>query len=807
MISNYIKSAFRNIVKNQFYSFLNILGLTIGLSAFIFLYLHISDEMSYDAYHEKASRIHRIESNFTIAGKQEMFAIVPVPMGPALQLEYPEVEAVVRIYGTGNQLFRNEEKESYEEDFYFTDSTFFKVFTHEMIMGDPGKCLVEPYSIVLSQSTAKKYFGDSNPMGKILESGNDRQLKVTGVVADVPSNSHLKWDALISGTTLAEENGEEEFNSMEPNRFWNIGVYTYLLLNENSEMQSIHDKFPQFYEKYMKSVGDMINASYDLMSTPLADQHFSAHLSSDQPKGNKAFIYIFIAVALFILLIAAINYMNMATARSAKRAREVGIRKVAGAHKSQLIMQFLGESLLLSYISLILAGLIVYYLLPEFNTLSGKEFTTEIFRDPLLILGAILVATIIGVISGSYPAFYLSSFNPVTVVKGTVSKKGGSGILRKILVVFQFFIATAMIIGAIIVSGQLNFLKNKDLGFDMDNMVILEMQDTGFRAKAEIFREELLQNPDILGVTNSIGVPGANTWIQVVRFEKDSGWVDESSIITIVDYHYFDVYGIDSLTGRFFDEKMGTDDSAAVVINEALMKAYGWEDDPIGKTISWGFNPETNDPGRIMKVIGVVKDYHFKSLHNRVQPQMMFPAAFDKFHLSIRINEENKQQTLDFIEEKWNDFGANRPFNYRFLEDTWDEMYVAEKKLGIIFTIATLLTIFIALLGLLGLSSFVAEQRTKEIGIRKVLGASIGNVIGLLVREFAILIGIAFVLAIPVSWYLLDLWLENFAFHISIGIVPFILGGLLALVVGMLSISFHILRAATSNPVDAIKYE
>ncbi len=806
MIRNYIKSAFRNIVKNKFYSFLNILGLSIGLTAFIFLYLHINDEMSYDAYHDNASRIHRLESNFTIAGKNEMFAIVPVPMGPALMLEYPEIVAVNRIFGAGNTLFRNDEKESYEEDFYFTDSTFFQVFTHHMIMGDPEKCLVEPLSIVLTKSIAEKYFGYEDPMGMILESGTGRQYKVTGVMEDVPSNSHLRFDALISGTTLAAEAGEEEFNSMEPGRFWNIGVYTYVMLNENSDIQSIHDKFPEFYDKYMKDIGDQINASFDLMTTPLANQHFSDHVGSDFPKGNKAFIYIFIAVAVFILLIAAINYMNMATARSTKRAREVGIRKVAGAQKSQLIGQFLGESLLLSYISLILAALFVYLLLPEFNLLSGKSVSPDIFINPGFTILMILVATIIGFISGSYPAFYLSSFNPVTVVKGSVAKTGGSGILRKILVVFQFFIATAMIIGAIIVSQQINFLKNKDLGFELDNMMILELQDSAFRSKAEMFREELLQNPDILGVTNSIGVPGANTWIQVVRMEKDSGWIDESSIITIVDYHYIDVYDIKIKEGRFFDETMGTDDSASVVVNEALVKTYGWEDQPIGKMIDWGFDLEGN-PGRQMKVIGVIEDYHFKSLHNHVQPQMMFPAEFNKFHLSIRINGDNLRETTDFIEEKWNDFGANRPFDYRFLEETWDEMYTAEKNLGIIFSIATILTIFIALLGLLGLSSFIAEQRTKEIGIRKILGATMTNIVNLLVREFALLIAIAFVLAIPVAWYVLSLWLENFAFHIQIGIWAFILGGLLSLVVGMLSISFHILKVATSNPVDAIKYE
>ncbi len=806
MIRNYIKSAFRNIVKNKFYSFLNILGLSMGLIAFIFLFLYINDERSYDKYHENASRIHRIESNFIIAGKHEMFAIVPIPMGPALQLEYPEVESVVRIFGAGNSLFRNEEKESYEEDFYFTDSTYFQVFTHKMIMGDPDRCLVEPLSIVLTKSIATKYFGDKDPMGKILESGSGRQFKVTGVMEDVPSNSHLRFDALISGTTLSAEAGEEEYNSMEPLKFWNIGVYTYLMLNENSDMRSIHEKFPEFYVKYMKDIGDQVNASFELMSTPLTEQHFSDHLSSDQPKGNKAFIYIFIVVAVFILLIAAINYMNMATARSTKRAREVGIRKVAGAYKGQLIRQFLGESLMLSYISLVIAVVFVYVLLPDFNLLAGKSVTYDIFLNPVFIIAIICIATIIGLVAGSYPAFYLSSFNPVTVVKGAVSKTGGSGMLRKILVVFQFFIATAMIISTVVVSQQLSYLRNKDLGFDMENMMILELQDSTFRAKAPMFREELLQNPDILGVTNSIGVPGRNTWMQVVRMEKDTVWIDESSIITIVDYHYFDVYDIKLKQGRFFDENMGTDAEEAVIVNETLVKTHGWDDDPIGKTIHWGFDLDGSG-GRKMKVIGVIEDYHFKSLHNKVQQQMMFMADFNKAHLSVRINGENLRETIDFIEEKWNDFGANRPFNYRFLEETWDEMYTAEKSLGIIFSIATMLTIFIALLGLLGLSSFIAEQRTKEIGLRKIFGASMANIIRLLYKEFAILVGIAFILAIPVAWYVLSLWLENFAFHIQIGVFAFILGGVMSLAVGMLSISFHIIKVASSNPVKAIKYE
>jgi len=808
MLKNYLISAFRNISKNKFYSSLNILGLAIGLAAFIFIFLYIQDEISYDKYHENRDRIYRIESNFNISGKHETFAIVPTPMGPALKLEYPEVEEMCRFMDIGNVLIKYGDKEFYEDRFYFTDSTVFQIFSHKLLMGNPNTCLIEPNSIVIDESTAHRYFDDENPMGKILETGSGSKYKVTGVMEDMPRSSHLRYEALLSVTTLSARRGEEDFNSMEPGRFWNIGVYTYLLLNENSTMQSVHDKFPAFYDKYMKSVGDMVSASFDLMSTPLTETHFSGNLGSDQPKGNMAYIYIFGAIALFILVIASINYMNMATARSAKRAREVGIRKVAGAYRKQLIGQFLTESILLAVIGLAIALLLVYSLLPDFNTFAEKQISFNLLTQPGLFAIILLVTIIIGLASGSYPAFFLSSFRPVSVIKGSSTGKGKSGgTLRRVLVVIQFAIAIAMIIGTVVVSGQLRFLRNKDLGFIKDNIMVLELQDSAFRSKVEPFKEELLNNSNILAATNSTGIPGDNSWIQVVRVEKDTAMIDDSMILALVDHDFIDTYGIEIIKGRNFDKAMSTDAEEAVIVNETTVKAYGWQDNPIGKKIHWGFELDGSG-GRILKVIGVVKDFHFNSLHNKVVPFMMFLSDFDKYYLSLRINPENIGETRQFIEDKWNSHGAGRPFDYSMLTETWDEMYQSEAKIGAIFTIATLLTIFIALLGLLGLSSFVAEQKTKEIGIRKVMGARLHNILGLLYREFVLLIIIAFVIAIPVAWWQLDEWLSsNFVYHISISIGYILLAGLLALAISVITISFHSLKVAMGNPVDAIKYE
>ncbi|MCK5839354.1 MAG: FtsX-like permease family protein, partial [Bacteroidales bacterium] len=667
-----------------------------------------------------------------------------------------------------------------------------------------------PFTIVITEKIAKKYFGDSNPMGEMMNTGSGNSYKVTAVIENMPLNSHLSYDALISSATTAHEAGVEEFNSMEPVRFWNIGVYTYILLHEKSSMQSIYDKFPAFYEKYMKEIGDTFNASFNLLSTPLCDTHFSSELGADRPSGNMSYVNIFMAIALFIILIAAINYMNMATARSARRAREVGMRKVVGANRSQLIRQFLSESILMSFLAMVIAVILVYVLLPDFNTLSGKSLSFGLLSQPETLIVLCGIAIIVGILSGSYPAFYLSSFQPVYAIKGSTARGSGrstKGKLRRSLVVIQFFIAIVLIIATIVVKSQLDYMKNKDLGFRKENVVVLELQDSAFRSKVEPFKDELLKNPNVIGVTNSTGVPGRINWLQVMYVEGEEGMKENALILAQTDYDFIDVMGMEIMQGRNFDKSMGTDKEEAVIINEAGVKELGWVDNPIGKKIHYGFDIDGTG-GNMLKVIGVVKDFNFTSLHNRIEPVILFISEVPRFLLSIRIKEENRRATLDFIEEKWNDIGAKRPFYYVFLDQSLDEMYQAEEKLGVIFRIATILTIFIALLGLLGLSSFIVEQRTKEIGIRKILGASTGHVVWLLFKEFITLIILAFILAVPFSWWRLDIWInDTFIYHDTIKWASFAIAGTLALAIGVITISFHVIRVASANPVNSIKYE
>jgi putative ABC transport system permease protein len=808
MFRNFLISALRNFSRNKFYTLLNVLGLSVGLAAFIFILLYVRDELTYDRHNLKHPRIYRIESNFTISNRHDLFAIVPVPMGPAFKLEFPEVENFTRLTDVGNAVFRFGEKEYYEDRFYFADSSVFDLFTLDFISGSADVALTEPFTMVLTEKTAKKYFGKQNPMGEMISSGSGRSYKVTGVIKDPPANSHLKFTALLSVVSLQELVGAENFNSMEPLAFWNIGVYTYILLQENASMETIAEKFPAFYEKYMKPIGDQINASFELMYTPLAKTHFSKGFGAELPTGNMAYVYIFSAVAFFILLLATINYMNMATARSSNRAREVGLRKVVGAFRKQIVTQFLAESLLLAFIALVLAFLIVFIFLPDFNQLSGKDIRFTLFTQPVVIGTIVLITCIVGIISGSYPAFYLSSFMPITVLKGKAAKSGkASALLRRVLVVIQFFIAIFMIIGTIVVSSQLHFLRNTDLGFDKDNLVVLEMQDSTFRSKAESFKNEMLQNPAILSATNSTGVPGQINWIQVVRVEREDEMADMALILAQVDYDFIRTMGMEIVLGRDFDKNMGTDKTEAVLINETGVKTLGWEDDPIGKKMRYGFDLDTNQ-GRLLKVVGVVKDFHFRSLHNKIEPVIFFISDEPRYYTTFRIDKDREKEALAAIEEGWNSFGANRPFDYRYITGIMEDQYAGEKKIGLIFQVTTIVAIFIALLGLLGLSSFIAEQRTKEIGVRKILGASVGNILGLLYREFVYLILIAFVIAIPVAWWRLDIWLnDSFIYHTQLKWTYFLVSGLAAFIVGFATVSVYIVRAASGNPVDAVKYE
>ncbi len=807
MINNYLKSALRNITRNKFYSVLNILGLSIGLISTIFILLYIQDELSFDKYNKNYKRIYRLESDFRISEKHDKFAVTSVPIAPAMKIEYPEIEQYARIVDNGNMFIRYKNKEFYEKKIYSADSSYFKVFTCEFLKGSPDNALTEPNTMVVTESFAKKYFGEANPLGEVLRDGDNMNYKVTAVIKDLPGNTHLTYDALTSMATIAKVYGKDQFNSLKPEAFWNVGIYSYILLKPNADIKNIHAKFPAFNKKYMEPLGKQINADFKLITTNLADIHLSTkNLEGDLPRGSMSYVYIFSFVALFILLIASINYMNMATSRSANRAKEVGIRKVLGAFRAQLSRQFLSESVLLAFISLIISLAFIQLLLPLFNELSDKHLTFGVFSNPFIFIGIIAITLVVGLVSGSYPAFYLSSFMPARVLKGKIDSGRNSGYLRKTLVVFQFVISIMMIIGTLTVSRQLRYMKTKDLGFDKGNIVVAEIQDTVFVKKIPAFREELLQNPAIEAVSASTGVPGKIRSIQVMRVENGSKMQELALNNFQIDYDYIPLMKMKLVKGRNFDKNMGTDLKEGVIINETAAKKLGWGDNALGKKIQYGIELD-GTADRNTKVIGVVKDFNYASLHNKIEPIVMFLTKRPGFALNIRIKPENKPAALDFIKSVWGKYGVKNPFEYYFLDQNFDESYQAEAKLNKIFTVFSVISIFIALLGLLGLASFTAERRTKEIGIRKVLGSSLMEIANMFYKEFTLLIVVAFIIGTPIAFYALGLWLQQFAYHVNQTWFIFFLSGMLAWIVAMATISFHSIKAASENPVTAIKYE
>lgn len=807
MLTDNLKYALRALSRNKFHALLNIMGLAIGLTCTILILLYLNDELSFDKHHDNYSRIFRLESDFNISGRHDKFAVTAFPMGPALKLEFPEVKEFVRLFSPGdNFIIKYEENSFSEKDIYFADSTIFNVFTHKFISGSPQNALTEPNSMVLTTSLAKKLFGDEEAINKMVQSQDNQSYKITAVIEDLPANSHLRFIGLLSMATVAKTVGFEQFNSLDPLGFWNVNPFTYLLLTEGATMEGIYEKYEPFNEKYIEPVGKQINATFDPMWTRLDKVHLGSHLEGDLPTGNKAYIYIFSSVALFILLLAIINYMNMATARSEKRARETGIRKVAGAYRAQLIRQFLSESVMVAIFAMLIAIALAAILLPYFNLLAGKMLVLpQLFSVNLLAL-TFMITLIAGLLAGVYPAFYLSSFKPVTVLKGTVQAGRNKGTLRKLLVTFQFIISIVMIIATLVVSEQLNYLQNKDLGFDKNNVVVIELQDTAFISKIPSFRDELLHRPEIVEMATSTSVPGDVRAIQVMRVEQEEQMVEYAFNLFLADYDFFNLIGFELKEGRWFDREMGTDQNGAVVINETAARRMGWGDDALGKKIDFGIQLD-GTANRNTKVIGVLTDFHFTSLHNDIEPITIYLSNRPRRILSIRIAEGRQQQALALINEKWMEYGVNHPIKYEFLDERLNESYSAEASTSRVFIVFSALSIFIALMGLLGLSSYLTERKTKEIGIRKVHGATVPAILSLLYREFVILLAIAFVIATPVAWLLLTRWLQDFAFHTSVKAASIVLAGLITIGVTWFTVSYHSYKAAMSNPVDAIKYE
>jgi putative ABC transport system permease protein len=804
MIKNYFKIAIRNIIKNKTYSLLNIIGLAIGVMAFIMIMLYVRYELSFDHYSSNTDQIYRVTTKGSLNG-DFVSAVSPAPVGPAFVEEIPGVLNFTRVRNFGFPVIRYNEKVFSEERWFTTDSSFFEVFDIPLIQGDAKTALKEPNTVVLTKSTAERYFGAEDPMGKILNSDRRRDYVVTGVIEDPPANTHFHYDFLGTLMTYPDQANDG---------IWvNTNFYTYLLLDKNVPPDQVESEFPGMVLKY---AGPQIEqflgvsweklveqgASYGFYLQRLADIHLHSHNDDEvEQNGNLLYVKIFSVVALFILVIACINFMNLATARSTKRAREVGVRKTLGSKRSQLIQQFLTEAVLLSLISFIIAVLLVKLLLPLYNIVGGFQLELNLFSDPIVLPALIILMLLVGVISGSYPAFYLASFNPVKVLKGSSASKGHKSWLRSGLIIFQFTISITLFTGTMVIYNQLKFIQNKDLGYDKQDVVIVEKTDD-IGVSINSFKEDLKQYPQIISVSNSNSLIGHNFGggVRPIQGEPAENALMYNQFAT--DDSYAETYGLEMAKGRFFSYDRPAD-SICAVINETAARALGF-DDPIGRAFV-NMDPENQF---LIPIVGVVKDFHLQSLHWEIRPMLLLPFR-DGFgrYTAVKIASEDVQGTLKYIEDVWKKYAIDQPFEYTFLDDDFDQLYLAEERTRKIVTIFTTLALFIASLGLFGLSSFIAEQRTKEVGIRKVLGASVPNIYLLLSKDILKLVAIATIISWPITYMTMNRWLENFAYRIEFNQLLFIISGAIAFIIAQATVTTQALKAANSDPVKALKYE
>lgn len=819
-----ITLAIRVLLKNKFYSLLNILGLAVGLAVAIIIFLYVKSDLSFDKQHEKHARIYRIESKFNIAGKNDEYALSSQFLPQFMMVEYPEIQNYVRLRSAGKVLFRNDDDQIYEDELYYADSSMFSVFTHEFIEGDPKTALVEPRSMVMTESMAKKYYGTASPMGKILKTDNN-QFEVTGVIRDLPDNIHLKFEGLLSYATL-EVNLGQLTAQQKQGALWGASDFSYLLFPPNYDTQLMLDKFPTFYEKYMAPIAKLanINGTFAPKFTALSDIHFNSTAQFDLPTGNRNYTYAFTAIGIFILLLAVINYANLASARATSRSKEVGVRKVMGSTKSSLIAQFLSESVIIALVSMLLAFGMVALLVNGLGleNLMGRQLSFHPFQDMTLLLGSLGTTLFIGFISGMYPAFYLSSISTVKALKGSVKSGPGSMNMRKAMVAFQFFISIGVIISTLLMKDQIEFLNDKDLGFNKDNVIIVPIQDATVNSKSEAIKNTLMENPGIIGVTDAIAVGGdtnlGNNLLgagkTLIKIEgTDSLIVDDTFPVLFVGDDYLETMQVELAMGRDFDKSQKTDETQAVIVNEAMVEKMGWAD-PMGRTVSLPF------PGAVpQKIIGIVKDFNAFSLHSAVEPTVIFhknvnpflasqPGFFASFHVHVRA--DALKEAMSHLEQTFREQDPTHPFEYRFLDTRAEELYREDTRQSKLTGILSYICIFISCLGLLGLASFSTSQRIKEIGVRKVLGATTFQLVYMIFRDVLVLIIIGFILSIPVSYYVINQWLQEFAYQMPLFqtlALAALLSGVLAVIVAFFTVSYHSLRAANQNPVRALRYE
>ena len=814
MIRSYIQVALRNLMKNRGYASINIAGLAIGLATSIFIFLYVINELTYDRFHEKSDRIYKAWISGMMPTGEIHDAVTAGPMAGALLDDYPEVEQVVRLRQYGGFLVKNGDRvfNETEQDFLFTDSTFFDVFSFKLLKGDPKTCLKEPRSIVLTEEYAKKYFGDEDPIGRSLKIEQDTNVSViTGVMQDFPENSHFHCKMLGSINTLPE--------NMDNLSWVNQNFHTYMVLSEGTEVEAFE---ASLYDMVVKYVGPIVQQamgidleqfeadgnSYGYRLLPLKDIHLHSGLRFNiEPPGNALYVYLFLGAAILVLVIAGINFMNLATAQSSSRAREVGLRKVVGSRKPQLIAQFLTESVVLSLLALLVAVGLVYLLMPSYNNLIDKSLVFNVLERTWILPLLLLFAIVIGIFSGGYPAFVLASFKPSAVLSSSKGNGGGGkAVLRKLLIVMQFTTTIVILLGTVVVNRQLNFMQKKDPGFGQDNVLVVHRSDV-LEGSIDAFKEQVNAHANVVVASNTTHIPSGG-------FFGNAHWVEgrgRDDIFTLATYRtsydFEKALDLELVQGRFFSRENSTD-SVGVVVNESTLKVLGIED-PLNTRF---FQPSYRGyPDEFMPIIGVVKDFHFESMNNEIKPMAIhFMPGNSAGKLVIKLGEGNRRQTVSYIQEKWEELSSEHPFEYTWLDEEFGKLFDDEKSTGQLLAIFSILSIAVTCLGLLGLISYATSQRRKEIGIRKIMGASIQLIMSLFSKETSFLLGISTVLSIP-AYFGVRAWLQKFAYHLNLqwGLYFLVLLGvsLVVLLLALLTVSFHSYRAASSNPVESLRYE
>lgn len=794
MFKNYLRVAFRNLWRHKGFSLLNILGLTIGMSACFLIFLYVRFELSYDNFHSKSDRIYRVVTDINNPSEVLHFSVAAPAMPVAAKRDFPEIDKQVRFDQANILVRRGTDIKIQEDKAAFADSTFFEIFDFPLLKGDPATALTEPYNVVLSETAAKKYFGSADPMGQqLLLSADNHPGKVTGVMKDMPENTELKADMLVAMYSGAADSNRDK-------NWGGFGDFTYFLLKPNTNAKALQHKFPAFLEQHIGKFMKENNQTYTYLLEPLKD----VYLKSDRGgtvSGSMTNVYVFSIVGIFILLIAGINFINLTTARSTERAREVGIRKVIGAERRQLTSQFLGESVILCLIAFVLSVCLCALLLPSFNFLAGKTISTGIFNHPNYILALLGIGIGIGLLAGIYPALVLSAFQPIIVLKGRFATGTRGLLLRKGLVIAQFTISIGLIVATLLVGFQLNYMRSQKLGFNKDQELVLDTHGDNHR---DALKEELRGLRGVESVAMSSNTPGSGSMNAYSIIQNQKGEMQVCSPdLFFVDFDYIPQYQLKLVAGRAFSRAFGSDTTQAMILNEAGVKMLGYHrpQDAIGRDFDqWG---------RKGKIIGVVKDFHYSSLQQVIRPLSMRiePGGCDQ--ISVKVSGGNLKGTIAAIETSWHKIIPYRPFSYFFVDEMFDRQYRAEDRFGKLFLYFSVLAIFISCLGLLGLASYSTLQRTKEIGVRKVLGASVGGIVGLLSKDFLWLVGIAFLVATPLSFFLMKGWLDGFYYRVNIYSAwwIFALAGIGAFAIALFTISFQAVKAALTNPVRSLRSE